>query len=167
MYKLLLVEDEDIIRETIVTCIDWAEIGFEVVEAEDGEAALEIARQCLPAAVVTDVKMPIMDGLELTRALRRELPDTLVMVLSGHDEFRYAQQALELGVLEYITKPILPGDFTAAMIRLRQRVQERDRQRQGIEKLQSQLHHSLPLLRERFLNLMVNRPLPAEEISRS
>lgn len=165
MYKLLVVEDEDFIRETIVSCIDWKSIGFVVEQAEDGEIALEVAQRFRPDAVVTDVRMPIMDGLELTAALKKQFPETVVVVLSGHDEFKYAQEAMSLGVAEYITKPILPKDFTDAMRRLYTRLSGNEKQRMEIEKLQLQLHQSLPLLRERLLNLLITRPLKEDALA--
>ena len=164
MFKLLIVEDEDFIRETIVTCIDWASIGFEVRDAEDGEAALAVAEGFKPDAVLTDIRMPIINGLELTAEIKSRYPDTLVVVLSGHDEFKYAQEAMNLGVLEYITKPILPKDFTAAMRKLHKQLSERKERQNAAEKLQIQLYQGMPLLRSRFFNHLITRRLTFDEI---
>lgn len=165
MFRLIIVEDEDFIRETIANCIDWAGIGFEVEQAEDGEVALRIAERFRPDVIVTDIRMPIMDGLELTAEIKKRYPETLVVILSGYDEFRYAQEALSLGVLDYITKPILPHDFTKAMRKLHGALCERRARRAETEKLQIQLHRSLPLLRERFFNHLITRRLRPEAIA--
>lgn len=165
MYKLLIAEDEDYIRDAIVNCIDWEKIGFEVEQAEDGEMALKIAETYKPDAVLTDIRMPFIDGLELTAQLRKMLPDAIVVILSGHDEFRYAQEALSLGVMEYITKPIRPQAFSEVMIRLRETLDARRLKEERLRRLRSQLHESLPLLREKLLNRMITKSINTEDLN--
>ncbi len=94
MYKLLIVEDEDMLREALMAGVDWAGLGYEARGAGDGEQALALALTFRPDIVLTDIRMPFMDGLQLCAKLREALPGTMVAILSGHDEFAYAQEAL-------------------------------------------------------------------------
>ncbi len=109
MVKLFLVEDEIVMREGIRRRIDWESEGIEFVgEASDGELAYPLILEKRPDIVITDIKMPFMDGLQLSELIRKELPDTKIIILSGYDEFSYAKEAIKLGVTEYLLKPIAP-----------------------------------------------------------
>ena len=104
--RILFVDDEAIVREGLKKCIDWEVNGFEVVgAAENGEKALEYLGQLSVNIVVTDIKMPVMDGLELIRNSRESGYDSKFLILSGYDDFQYAQRALRYGADDYITKP--------------------------------------------------------------
>ena len=110
MIKLFLVEDEVVMREGIKRRIDWASENIDFVgEASDGELALPMILETRPDIVITDIKMPFMDGLSLSEHIRRELPDTRIIILSGYDDFSYARKAIKLGVTEYLLKPITPA----------------------------------------------------------
>ncbi len=107
MLKLLLVDDEPIIRKGIRTSIDWDKYDIEIAgEASNGKDALAKAFELKPQIVITDIRMPVMDGLALASRLRNELPDTKVIILSGYEDFSYAKEALSLGVTEYLLKPV-------------------------------------------------------------
>ena len=107
MIKLFLVEDEYAIREGIKKSVHWEEEGYELVgEAPDGEVALPKILESRPDILITDIKMPFMDGLELSRQVKEKLPDIKIIVLSGFDDFNYAKQAISIGVEEYILKPV-------------------------------------------------------------
>ncbi|MCR4658140.1 MAG: response regulator [Lachnospiraceae bacterium] len=109
MVKLFLVEDEIVMREGIKRRIDWESEGIEFVgEASDGELAYPLILEKRPDIVITDIKMPFMDGLKLSELIRKDLPDTKIIILSGYDEFSYAKEAIKLGVTEYLLKPITP-----------------------------------------------------------
>ncbi len=98
-YRVLLADDEEEIRSGISRKIDWPSLGFTLVgEAGNGEEALELADQLRPDVVLTDIKMPFMDGLELCRRLRVSLPGARLVVFSGFDDFEYARRAMSLGV---------------------------------------------------------------------
>jgi len=112
MIKVFLVEDEVVIREGMKKIIPWSEYGYELSgEAGDGELAISLIRQIKPDVVITDIKMPFMDGLTLSKFIRKEFPDTKIVIMSGYDEFEYARQAIYLGVERYILKPIRKKDF--------------------------------------------------------
>jgi two-component system response regulator YesN len=111
MIKLFLVEDEIVMRDGIKSQIDWKKEDIEFAgEASDGELAYPMILETRPDILLTDIKMPFMDGLELSALVRKELPDTQIIILSGYDEFSYAQRAVSLGVTEYLLKP-LPSDL--------------------------------------------------------
>ena len=106
MYSLLIVDDEPLVRKSIVKIIDWYSLGFSnIYEAEDGLEALEICRKCKVDLVLTDIVMPFMDGLELSEALTKEFPETNIVILTGHEDFEYAKQSVDLGVKNYILNP--------------------------------------------------------------
>ena len=95
MIKVFLVEDEIIIREAIHKMIPWAEYGFELIgEAKDGEMALPLIKKSKPDVLITDIKMPFMDGLTLSRLVKKDLPNTKIIIISGYDDFDYARQAI-------------------------------------------------------------------------
>lgn len=107
LYRIMLVDDEEEVRKAIICKMDWEQLGFTVVgDAENGEDALEKLDQLEPDVVMTDIRMPYMDGLALTSRIREKYPSMKVLVFSGYDDFEYAQQAIKLGVIEYILKPV-------------------------------------------------------------
>ncbi|MBQ9064239.1 MAG: response regulator [Blautia sp.] len=131
MVKLFLVEDEIAMREGIRRHIHWEEEGIEFCgEAGDGELAWPLILEQRPDIVITDIKMPFMDGLQLSRLIRSELPETKIVILSGYTEFRYAQDALRIGVTEYLVKPITPKELKEVIRRLRNTVEEEKKNRQ-------------------------------------
>ena len=127
MVKVFLVEDEAIIRRGIRDHIDWNANGFEFVgEAGDGEYAYPLIMKTKPDILVTDIKMPFMDGLELCRILTDRLPAARFVVFSGFDAFEYAKQAIQMNVVEYILKPINADELSAVLRRLKDQL---DRER--------------------------------------
>lgn len=116
MLKVFLVEDEIIIRNGVKNNIPWEQEGFTFVgEAGDGELAWPLIKQTKPDILITDIRMPFMDGLELSGLVRKELPDTKIIILSGYSEFDYAKQAINLGVANYLLKPISGEKLLAAV----------------------------------------------------
>lgn len=125
MIKVFLVEDESIIRNGIRDNINWAEHGFAFVgEAGDGEYAYPQILKTEPDILLTDVKMPFMDGLELSRLVKKALPQTKIIILSGYDEFDYAKEAIRLGVNDYLLKPITPASLMDALKKVADTIRE-------------------------------------------
>ena len=167
MYKILIVDDEEFIRSAIVNIIDWNSIGFdEVYEAEDGELAYEIAIEKRPDVILTDIRMPFMDGLELSEKISNQLPNTKILILSGHDEFEYAKQALQIGVLDYIVKPIRAETLKQIMITTKQQLDDENKRREEFTRIKRQLRNSLPLLKEKFYQLLISDKLNINEIEK-
>ncbi len=108
MYKLMVVEDEPLIRLGLQKYFDWKELGFhEIVEAENGAEGLETALREKPDLIITDIRMPLMDGLEMIGNLRAHLPETLFVIWTGYNDFEYAREAIRLGnVSAYLLKPL-------------------------------------------------------------
>ncbi len=112
--SVYLVEDEFVIREGIRKNIDWETYGLRLVgDAADGELAWKEISELKPDIVITDIRMPFMDGLELSSLIKKELPGTEIVVLSGHEEFEYAKECIRIGVSEYLLKPISREDLVA------------------------------------------------------
>lgn len=120
MYRVVLVDDEVFIREGLKLLIDWKGCGYEICgEANNGEDALRVIEREQPDVVVTDVRMPVMDGLELIRCVTsNQLINPKFIVISGHSEFNYAQQAIKYGVCDFILKPISKKEFERALERI-------------------------------------------------
>lgn len=107
MIKVFLVEDEIVMREGIKKNIPWEKEGFEFVgDASDGELAYPLIQKTKPDILITDIKMPFMDGIELSRLVKKDMPDLKIIFLTGYDEFAYAKEAISIGVAEYLLKPI-------------------------------------------------------------
>lgn len=124
MYKVVLVEDETVIRESIRDNIPWEEHGFSFVgEAGDGEMALSVVRQTKPDLLITDVKMPFMDGLSLCKIVSEEFPKMKIIIISGYDDFEYARQAINLGVDQYLLKPITKMNLKKALEEIKEKIE--------------------------------------------
>ena len=101
--KVFICEDESIVREGLRDMIPWEKYGFEFVgDAPDGEMALPMIRKLKPDVLITDITMPFMDGLSLSRIVMSELPNTKIMIISGYSDFEYARKAIELGVEQHV-----------------------------------------------------------------
>ena len=119
-YKVMLVDDEDEVRQAIERRVNWEEIGFKVVaSAENGEEALEKAEKYQPDVVMSDIHMPFMDGLTFCRKLKEQLPGTRIIIFSGYDEFEYAKEAIRLEAEEYILKPIDAEELKKIFLRIK------------------------------------------------
>lgn len=125
MVKVFLVEDEAIIRHGIRDNIDWASHGFEFAgEAGDGEYAYPLILKAQPDILVTDIKMPFMDGLELSRLVKKALPRTRIIVLSGYNEFEYAKEAIKIGISDYLLKPVSSAGLIDALKKAADEIRE-------------------------------------------
>lgn len=125
MLKVFLVEDESVIREMLKTKTPWEEYGYKFVgEASDGEMALPLIRKLKPNLLITDIKMPFMDGLELSKIISSEFPDMKIVIISGYDDFEYARTALELGVAQYLLKPITKLSLRKTLLDLREKFEQ-------------------------------------------
>src|SRR5512139_2441090 len=165
-YKVFFVEDEIITREGIRDNVDWQASGFEFCgEAADGEMALPLLRTTQPDVLITDIKMPFMDGLELCKIVRERMPWVKIVILSGHDEFEYAQKAINLGVTEYLLKPVTAQDLHHVLHRIGEQIDRERHDHEHLEKLKSQVEENRATLRERLLlNLVMGAVSSAEAI---
>jgi two-component system response regulator YesN len=155
-YRVFLVEDEIVAREGIRDKVNWGAAGFEFVgEAPDGEVALPLIENLQPDLLITDIKMPFMDGLQLSKIVRERMPWVKIVILSGHDEFNYAQSAVKLGVSEYLLKPITAVEIHHVLQRIATLLDGEQAEREKLKQLQSQLHDNVTWQRERLLFQLV------------
>jgi two-component system response regulator YesN len=119
LYTIMIVDDEEWVRERLKSTIDWTKLGIRtVVEAEDGEHALKMMEEVIPDIIVTDIRMPVLDGLDFTKLVKKRLGDKVsVILMSGYNDFAYAQRALKIGASDYILKPIQEEDLIAVITR--------------------------------------------------
>ena len=156
MLKVFLVEDEYVVREGIKN-IDWNAHGYEFCgEASDGEIALPLIRKAQPDIVITDIKMPFMDGLELAGQIRKEYPDIEIIILSGYEEFGYAQEAISLGVSKYLTKPIGAQDLLKEMDEIRESVEQKKLDKEITLRYQHDMEEDILKNRKEFFNELVS-----------
>ena len=121
MYSVLVVDDEARQREAVIKSVDWQGAGFNVVgDAENGIEALEQLEKLEPDLILTDIKMPLMTGLELARKVREVRPATKLVILSGYDDFEYAQEAFKYNVIRYLLKPISAQELGDELVKIRE-----------------------------------------------
>ena len=148
MFRLLIVDDEYYVRVGIKSAIDWSEIGVEVVgEAADGEEALEMALSSRPDII----RMPFMDGLTLMERLRSKMPECGFIVLSGHNEFEYARQAIRQGAFAYLLKPIDRQELKDTVFAAMKKMQDNRSAREYYEVLSGEYFE----LQQRFLQSLL------------
>ena len=141
MLKVFLVEDETIIREGLRDRIPWEQYGYRFVgEAADGEVALPLIRKTRPDVLITDIKMPFMDGLSLSRIVREEFPKTKILIISGYDDFEYAREAISIGVDQYILKPVTRMSLRKVLQELKEKIEAEQEQEDFQSKLANEMH---------------------------
>ena len=150
--KVFLVDDEIVIREGIRESFPWEDTPYSLVgEAPDGEMALPIIRDTNPDIVITDIKMPFMDGLELCRELKSQMPWIGIIVLSGYDEFEYARQCIKLGVREYLLKPINSADLREALDKVSAQLKEERKTLEHAASLRARMEDGGKFLKEKLI----------------
>ena len=166
MFKVFLVEDEIVVREGIRKNINWEAYGFLYSgDAPDGELALPLIRQIQPDLLITDIKMPFMDGLALIELVRKELPRTKIIIISGHDDFTYAQQAIRMGVEQYLLKPVVKGKMVEILIALHKKMEAEQQQQEYLARFQREVQEYETFARRRFFEQIVTGGLSVLEIS--
>lgn len=166
LYKIMLVDDEEEVRKSIIRKIDWENTGFEVIgDAENGEDALEKIEQNEPDVVLTDIKMPYMDGLTMAERIRQLYPSVKLVIFSGFDEFEYAKRAIKLNVIEYILKPVNVEELTAILKKIKNNLDEEIEQKRNVNLLRESYIKNLPIIREHFLNDLVHGGIDRKTIT--
>lgn len=166
MWKVLIADDEPKIRRGLRNLVDWPGLGMEVAgEAEDGEMALEQARLLRPDIVLVDICMPFVNGLQFIEQLKAVAADCVVIVITGHDEISYAQQALKLRVFDYLLKPVAREQLIAVLEQAGQEAGRSRSQHKYLNWASRETQKNLPLLRERFYNDWVQGKLPPGQLA--
>ena len=167
MLKTFLVEDEVVIREMIKKMIPWEQYGFELAgEASDGEMALPLILKSKPDLLITDIKMPFMDGLTLCKLVKKELPDIKIVILSGYDDFNYAKQAINIGVEDYLLKPITKNTFIERLEEIHNRYEHEKTQKEYYEKFKLEMQEYERNASRDFFESLVRADFDLEEIYR-
>jgi two-component system response regulator YesN len=165
VYKAIIVDDEPLVRSGLRNTINWQEHGFELVgDYTNGVEALEAVELHKPDLVLSDIYMPFMNGLELSGRISAQYPYIKVIILTGYDEFEYAQQALRLKVHDFILKPITARETQELLDKVKREMDEETKRREDIGRLHNQLTQSLPLLKERFLERLVVTGIGAQSL---
>ena len=150
--KVFLVDDEIAIRENLRNSFPWEEKGYQLVgEAPDGEMALPMLRDLNADILLTDIRMPFMDGIKLCEEVQRTMPWVERIILSGYDDFSYAQKAISLGVKEYLLKPVTAKELEAALDRVSRQIEEKRRDRENLTALRERLSSGNQFLRDKLL----------------
>ncbi|WP_069999212.1 response regulator [Cellulosilyticum sp. I15G10I2] len=156
--KMIIVEDEDILRRGISQVGDWGNRGIEIIGlAKNGVEALEMVEKNKPDIVLTDVVMPFMDGIELTKYLYEKYPEIKVVILSGHEEFQYVKSAIDYKASHYLLKPAKIENIVGVICKLKEEIEEKRRKQQETEQLKIKLEESMPILRDHYLNQLVSK----------
>ena len=150
-YKVILVDDEAEVIDMIEKKIHWNDLGFEVAgSATNGVKALELVEKLQPDVVLTDIKMPYMDGLELSRRLNREYPNIYIMLCTGFDEFEYAKEAVHLEIKEYMLKPVNATELSESLTNLKHTLDREREEKLNVKKLNDYFQEVLPKLQSNF-----------------
>ena len=152
MMKVFLVDDEIAIRENLRNSFPWEEKGYQLVgEAPDGEMALPMLRDLNADILLTDIRMPFMDGMKLCEEVQRTMPWVERIILSGYDDFAYAQKAISLGVREYLLKPVTAAELEAALDRVRLQIEEKRKERENLTALRERLLSGNQFMKDKLL----------------
>lgn len=154
--KIFLVEDEMVIRRGIKNSIDWEKEGYIFCgEASDGELAYPMIIKEKPDILITDIRMPFMDGLELCKLVKKELPNIKILILSGYDEFDYAKEAIRLGVTEYLLKPISSGKLLEALNGVSESIRREKEDKDLVRKYMEEMRENTEHEKQKFFEQMI------------
>ena len=165
LLKVFLVEDECVVREGLRDCIDWERYGFEFCgDAPDGELALPQIRKLRPDILITDIKMPFMDGLALSKLVCAELPETRIILISGHNDFEFAQEAIEIGVEQYLLKPVTKASLLKTLEDVSRKIDEEREQKDYLRRFQQEGPEYEQFARRKFFEQITSGTLRVSEI---
>ncbi|ADZ82243.1 response regulator [Cellulosilyticum lentocellum] len=165
MIKVFLVEDEFAVRERMKKNIDWEDHGFLLVgEAGDGEMAYPMIQETQPDIIITDIKMPFMDGLELSKLIIETMPQVKIIILSGYDEFEYAKEAISIGVIDYLLKPISGKKLLESLKHVATIIDKQREQQKFYDKYKLDTYENEKQQKKLFLNDLINLKLPVSEL---
>lgn len=167
IYTVLLVDDEEEVIQVIMKKINWEGLGFSVIGyANNGVKALEMVEEFQPDVVMTDIKMPYMDGMELSGRIKTEFPATKILLFTGYDEFEYAKEAVHLEVEEYILKPVNSMELTNVLTQLKIKLDQEISEKRNVAILEKHYMESLPLLQADFYSALIEGQLDQKTIER-
>ena len=165
MLKVFLVEDERVIREGFRDRIPWEQYGFRLVgEANDGGMALPLIRKLKPDVMITDIKMPFMDGLSLSEIVKEEFPKIKIIIISGYDDFEYARQAIKAGVDQYLLKPVTRMTLRNVLLELKEKIEQDMEQKDYQTRYRDEVREFEQFSLRRFFEKLLDGTLSVKEI---
>jgi two-component system response regulator YesN len=165
MWKLMIADDEPRIRNGLRKSLPWEDMGVEVVaEAENGQEALEVAKDVRPDIIFVDINMPFMNGLDLIARLQEVMPQCIIIIISGHDEFAFAQRAVRLNVFDYLLKPVQKSELEAIVTKALHILQKDQVEQKYNQWMNNKLEVSVSMLREEFMRNWLTGKLNSEQI---
>lgn len=157
MFKVMVIDDEPIIRTGLRHVVDWESLGFQIVaEAKNGIEALNKLENEAIDLIITDIKMPQMDGIELLKALREKDNPVKVILLSGYAEFAYAQKGLSLGAMDYLLKPMDPVNIEEVLKKVHKRLTDEKKKEEHTQYLNEKLELTRSFLREKVISDIIH-----------
>lgn len=166
MYQVIIAEDEPNVREGIAKTVDFAAAGFSLCGlCENGRAALELMETNPPDLVITDIRMPVMDGIELAERAKARFPKTKIVFLTGHSEFEYAKKAVALKVDDYVLKPVSAKILQELLGKIKKELDSEAEEMRKLEQMENRLSHSEQVVRGDLLRSVVSGRLPVEALS--
>lgn len=169
MLKIMIVDDELYFREALKLSLPWNDLGFEICgEAKNGVDALDRLESLKPDIVLADINMPVMDGLEFAQSVKERGINTKIVILTGYSEFSYAKQAVQLGVQNYLLKPIDEEELSNTLIQIKSVIDRESKIKIEFDRLKLQAKESMPILKDKLLNELIqgNSILKADEVKR-
>lgn len=164
MIKVFLVEDEVVLRNAIKNSIHWEREGYEFVgEASDGELAYPLILKSKPDILITDIKMPFMDGLELSKAVKKEMPEIKILILSGYNDFEYAQQAISIGITDYLLKPISAEKLLEAIGNVSEEIKKEREDKELLRRYAEEMKENTEIEKNQFFTRMLKESLSITE----
>lgn len=149
MLKVFLAEDEFVVREGIKNNIDWGAHGYQFCgEAGDGEVAFSMIKEQRPDILITDIKMPFMDGLTLSRLVKAEIPSVEIILLTGYEDFEYAKEAISIGVASYLSKPISGDNLLKEVSKVAKRIEDKNLEKELTKKYEENMKERAELLKQ-------------------
>lgn len=166
LVKLCIVDDIRSVVDMFKNKIPWGQYGIEVVgSAMNGEEGLEVIARTKPDIILTDIRMPKMDGLEMTRRIVEMLPHSKIVILSAYTDFEYARKAIQYGALDYVKKPFSIDDIIKVVVKAKEAWEQDKQDRLHVVELEKKMKESLPALRQEYMSLLVHHQTDESDIA--
>lgn len=162
MIKILIVDDEYLIRDLIKDCLNYEELGFTIIgEAEDGIEAIKKIEELKPELIILDISIPFINGIELSKIVKKKYKEIKILILTGYSEFEYAKECIKIGVSEYLLKPINSNTLKTILEKIGIEIIRETKHKQYLFQLENEIKSSYDVLREQFLyNLITKKSMP-------
>lgn len=168
MIKVLIIDDEPIIREGLIKTINWRHLQCEVIgETDNGIDAIDKMNELQPDIIITDIMMPGLSGLEMTKYIKENHPNVKIIFLTGYNDFNFAQQAIKLGAFDFVVKPTNTKDLENVITKAREQIVSSNRELNRQEEIRLKLEESLPVLRDKFItDFLFSKILSPDQIQK-